>query len=115
MSKEKCIDILIDNAEISGVNKKSEDITGNDMEKVFDTNVFGVVRVTNAFIPLLRKSDNPVIVNVSSGLGSFETVTDSNTDESNLYAYTLCGESMVRLEGWKRINDILIYKICFVF
>lgn len=27
----------------------------------------------------------------------------------------LCGESMIRLEGWKRINEVLIYKICFVF
>ena len=68
------------------------------MEKVFDTNVFGVVRVTNAFIPLLRKSDNPVIVNVSSGLGSFETVTDSNTYESNLYAYTLLEKNKWRFD-----------------
>lgn len=44
----------------------------------------GVVRVTNAFLPLLRKSDNPVIVNVSSGLGSFGMVTDDTTDESKL-------------------------------
>ena len=77
MDKEDRIDILINNAGISGVYKKAEDITGTDMEKVFDTNVFGVVRVTNAFLPLLRKSDNPVIVNVSSGLGSFGMVTES--------------------------------------
>ena len=81
MDKEDRIDILINNAGISGVYKKAEDITGTDMEKVFDTNVFGVVRVTNAFLPLLRKSDNPVIVNVSSGLGSFGMVTDDTTDE----------------------------------
>ena len=79
MDKEDRIDILINNAGISGVYKKAEDITGTDMEKVFDTNVFGVVRVTNAFLPLLRKSDNPVIVNVSSGLGSFGMVTDDTT------------------------------------
>lgn len=81
MDKEDRIDILINNAGISGVYKKAEDITGTDMEKVFDTNVFGVVRVTNAFLPLLRKSDNPVIVNVSSGLGSFGMVTDDTTNE----------------------------------
>lgn len=84
MDKEDRIDILINNAGISGVYKKAEDITGTDMEKVFDTNVFGVVRVTNAFLPLLRKSDNPVIVNVSSGLGSFGMVTDDTTNESKL-------------------------------
>lgn len=54
MDKEDRIDILINNAGISGVYKKAEDITGTDMEKVFDTNVFGVVRVTNAFLPLLN-------------------------------------------------------------
>lgn len=84
MDKEDRIDILINNAGISGVYKKVEDITEADMEKVFDTNVFRVVRVTNAFLPLLRKSDNPVIVNVSSGLGSFGMVTDDTTDESKL-------------------------------
>ena len=82
MDKEGRIDILINNAGISGVYKKVEDITEADMEKVFDTNVFGVVRVTNAFLPLLRKSDNPVIVNVSSGLGSLGMVTDDTTNES---------------------------------
>lgn len=60
------------------------------MEKVFDTNVFGVVRVTNAFVPLLRKSDNPVIVNVSSGFGSFGMVTDSTKDESKINPLTYC-------------------------
>lgn len=53
MDKEDRIDILINNAGISGVYKKAEDITGTDMEKVFDTNVFGVVRVTNAFLPFV--------------------------------------------------------------
>lgn len=112
MSKEKCIDILINNAGISGVNKRPEDITGNDMEKVFDTNVFGVVRVTNAFIPLLRKSDNPVIVNVSSGLGSFGTVTDSNTDESKINSLTYCSAkaavSMLTVQYAKGLPDMKV-------
>ena len=38
-------------------------------QQVFDTNVFSIVRITYAFLPLLEKSDAPVIVNVSSGLG----------------------------------------------
>ncbi|GGJ48240.1 hypothetical protein GCM10010121_069230 [Streptomyces brasiliensis] len=37
---------------------------------LLDVNVVGVVRVTHAFLPLLRKSSNPVIVNVSSGHGA---------------------------------------------
>ena len=43
---------------------------------VFETNVFGIVRVTQAFLPLLERSAHPVIVNVSSGMGSLAVTTD---------------------------------------
>lgn len=112
LNKENGIDILINNAGISGVNKKPEDITGYDMEQVFDTNVFGIVRVTNAFIPLLRKSDNPVIVNVSSGLGSFGMVSDNTTDESKINSLTYCSAkaavSMLTLQYAKGLPDIKV-------
>lgn len=39
------------------------------MQHTFETNVFGIVRVTQAALPLLRASENPVIVNVAPGLG----------------------------------------------
>ena len=45
-------------------------------------NVVGIVRVTHAFLPLLRKSANPVIVNVSSGMGSFAATHDAGRIES---------------------------------
>lgn len=112
MDKEGRIDILINNAGISGVYKKVEDITEADMEKVFDTNVFGVVHVTNAFLPLLRKSDNPVIVNVSSGLGSFGMVTDDTTNESKINSLTYCSSkaavSMLTLQYAKGLPDIKV-------
>lgn len=68
------LDVLINNAGISGGYTKAEDVTAEMMLQTYDTNVFGIVRVTKSFLPLLRKSSAPVIVNVSSGLGSFETV-----------------------------------------
>ncbi|CAM5642488.1 hypothetical protein STAFG_0171 [Streptomyces afghaniensis 772] len=40
------------------------------------TNVFGAVRVTQAFLPLLHRSASPVVVNVSSGLGSLAVAAD---------------------------------------
>ena len=40
------------------------------MRTVVETNVFGVIRVTNAMLPLLRRSASPRIVNMSSGVGS---------------------------------------------
>jgi NAD(P)-dependent dehydrogenase (short-subunit alcohol dehydrogenase family) len=56
------------------------------MLAVYDTNVFGVVRVTRAMLPLLERSDAPVIVNVSSGMGSLAITTDPERFESTLKA-----------------------------
>ena len=51
-------------------------VNGPEALRVFDTNAIGVIRVTQAALPLLEKSDNPVVVNVSSALGSFWAVTN---------------------------------------
>ena len=45
------------------------------MRTLFGTNVFGVVRVIHALLPLLQRSPTSVVVNVSSGLGSLARVT----------------------------------------
>ena len=112
MEKEGGLDILINNAGIAGVFAKPEDITGSDMEKVYNTNVFGVVRVTNAFIPLLRRSENPVIVNVSSGLVSFGMVTDAKTEESRVNSLTYCSSkaavSMLTLQYAKGLPEMKV-------
>jgi NAD(P)-dependent dehydrogenase (short-subunit alcohol dehydrogenase family) len=50
--------------------------TADLMRQVFETNVFGIVRVTHAFLPLLQHSTAPVIVNVSSGLASLTRLSD---------------------------------------
>ena len=52
------------------------------MIAVYDTNVFGVVRVTHAMLPLLERSKSPVVVNVSSGMGSLTVTTDPERLES---------------------------------
>ncbi len=66
------LDILVNNAGISIERGKepSESDVGL-MRETYETNVFGTVAVTNAMVPLLRKSDAGRIVNVSSGLASF--------------------------------------------
>jgi len=70
--REGRLDVLVNNAGIGGV----ADVNGPVALKTFDTNVIGVIRVTQAALPLLKRSDNPVVVNVSSALGSFWAVTN---------------------------------------
>jgi len=78
------LDVLINNAGITGGHKPPAEVTGDDMRRTFETNVFGLVRVTGAFLPLLERSPNPVIVNVSSGMGSLGVTTDPSRFESTL-------------------------------
>ena len=69
--KTDVLDILINNAGINGGLPQTALTAGIDQfKKVYETNVFGVVRVTQAFIDLLKKSPEPRIVNVSSSQGS---------------------------------------------
>jgi NAD(P)-dependent dehydrogenase (short-subunit alcohol dehydrogenase family) len=65
------LDVLVNNAGISL--DTGSIITETDVEtfrRTYETNVFGVIAVTNAFLPVLRRSAHPRIVNISSGTGS---------------------------------------------
>ncbi|QLJ02954.1 SDR family NAD(P)-dependent oxidoreductase [Streptomyces sp. NEAU-sy36] len=79
---EGAIDVLVNNAGVLGRVGPVEEYTAADMSAVLDVNVVGVVRVTHAFLPLLRKSSHPVIVNVSTGMGSFGMTQDPARIES---------------------------------
>jgi NAD(P)-dependent dehydrogenase (short-subunit alcohol dehydrogenase family) len=78
------LDVLINNAGIAGGRRPAGEVTADDVRRVFETNVFGVVRVTHAFLPLLQSSRSPVIVNVSSGMGSIAVTTNPKRFESTL-------------------------------
>ena len=81
------LDVLINNAGITGASQVPVPETkGGDLEDVFATNVFGIVRVTQAFLPLLAQSGAPVIVNVSSGLGSMTVTTTEGRVENSFTA-----------------------------
>ncbi|WP_201440303.1 SDR family oxidoreductase [Saccharothrix sp. 6-C] len=68
------LDVLVNNAGIAGRSDNgAQDPTTLDLDvvrAVLDTNVLGVVRVTNAMLPLLRRAGSPRIVNMSSTMGS---------------------------------------------
>jgi NAD(P)-dependent dehydrogenase (short-subunit alcohol dehydrogenase family) len=80
------IDTLINNAGITGRHAPADELTGADAEHVFGTNVTGIVRVTGAFLPLLRKSQAPAVINVSSGMGSQALTHDPQRVESEITA-----------------------------
>ncbi|TWF33883.1 NAD(P)-dependent dehydrogenase (short-subunit alcohol dehydrogenase family) [Chitinophaga polysaccharea] len=75
--KTKVLDILINNAGIyGGYPQTALDSTIDQFKAAYDTNVYGVVRVTQAFIDLLENSSAPRIVNVSSSQGSITLHSD---------------------------------------
>jgi NAD(P)-dependent dehydrogenase (short-subunit alcohol dehydrogenase family) len=80
------LDTLINNAGIIGARATAGELTGDDALLVFDTNVVSIVRVTNAFLPLLERSDAPAVINVSSGMGSFARTHDPERVESRIAA-----------------------------
>ena len=84
------LDVLVNNAGITGRQVAPGDTTADDLRAVYETNVFGMARVTHAMLPLLKKSNAPVIVNVASGLGSLATVHDTSRIESKVVALGYC-------------------------
>jgi NAD(P)-dependent dehydrogenase (short-subunit alcohol dehydrogenase family) len=88
------LDVLIQNAAISNTGKRPgqsveeyakttrpSNVSIDEMRAVWDTNVFGVLSVYQAMLPLLRETPGARIVNVSSGVGSLSM----NSDRANAY------------------------------
>jgi NAD(P)-dependent dehydrogenase (short-subunit alcohol dehydrogenase family) len=78
------LDVLVNNAGILGGRAPVREVTPDDVRRVLETNVVGIVRVTQAFVPLLEFSSHPVIVNVSSGMGSLTITSDHGRLESRI-------------------------------
>ena len=81
----EALDVLVNNAAVEERGDGNAvigpvDVTADLVRKTFDTNVFGTVRVLHAFLPLLQCSAAPVVVNVSSGLGSLTVVSSMPAD-----------------------------------
>ncbi|MFY1066532.1 SDR family NAD(P)-dependent oxidoreductase [Enterococcus sp. AD013-P3] len=111
-TREDSLDVLINNAGIPGERRPIEAVDAALLESVFATNVFGSLRVVQAFLPLLQRSHNPVIVNVSSGVGSFAKQTDDTTLESKVispaYASSKAALSMLTLQYAKALPNMRI-------
>ena len=86
------LDLLVNNAAISNTSKRPgqsieeyakstrpSNVSFDEMRAVWETNVFGVLAVYQAMLPLLRESSDARIVNVSSGVGSLTTNADPDS------------------------------------
>ena len=80
------IDVLINNAGIVGSHLPADQISGPEATEIFNTNVAGIVRVTHAFLPLLKRSKHPAVINVGSGMGSLALTSDPERVESTVIA-----------------------------
>jgi NAD(P)-dependent dehydrogenase (short-subunit alcohol dehydrogenase family) len=101
------LDILVNNAGIGGDFVKPTDATLDGVREVFETNVFGVIAVTNAFVPLLRRSAAGRIVNVSSEVGSLAYAIDPHNPlwqlNSLAYPASKTALNMVTLQYAKQL------------
>jgi NAD(P)-dependent dehydrogenase (short-subunit alcohol dehydrogenase family) len=84
VSELPALDVLVNNAGVLGTSAGVDDLTPEAMLAVLQTNVVGIVRVTQAALPLLRASAAPVIVNVSSGVGWPRALRGEGTDERHV-------------------------------
>jgi NAD(P)-dependent dehydrogenase (short-subunit alcohol dehydrogenase family) len=79
------LDILVNNAGITSRLDPTSTVTVQDLRRTYETNVFGVATVTNAFLPLLGRSASARIVNVSTAMSSLTFI--ANPDPATPFAH----------------------------
>jgi NAD(P)-dependent dehydrogenase (short-subunit alcohol dehydrogenase family) len=99
------LDVLVNNAGISDAGQPPTEMDMDTLRRVYETNVFGVVAVTNAFLPALRRSAHPRIVNVSSGTGSLTWSTGPNPQ----FDYHTAGRAAAYRSSKTALNALTIY------
>lgn len=109
---EQHVDTLINNAGTVGRRAPADELTSGDAELVFETNVISIVRVTGMFLPLLRRSAAPAVINVSSAMGSFAATLDPDRIESKivspLYNSSKAAVTMLTTQYAKALPEIRV-------
>jgi len=104
------LDVLVNNAGITGGRMNEPgDVDLDSVRAAFETNVFGVITVTEAFLPHLRRADHGRIVNMSSSVGSLSAMLTSESPNSLAYvpsksAVNAVTVSYAKAEPGLRIN-----------
>jgi NAD(P)-dependent dehydrogenase (short-subunit alcohol dehydrogenase family) len=112
------LDVLVNNAGITGgMPQEPTLVSAETIRTVVETNVIGVIRVTNAMLPLLRRSASPRIVNMSSTVGSLNRQSDPGTETgpiSAAYAASKTFLNAVTVQYTKELagTGILINSAC---
>jgi NAD(P)-dependent dehydrogenase (short-subunit alcohol dehydrogenase family) len=99
------LDVLVNNAGISDAGQAPTETDIDTLRRVYETNVFGVVAVTNAFLPALRRSAHPRVVNVSSGTGSLGWSTGPNPQ----FDYRTGGAAAAYRSSKAALNALTVY------
>jgi NAD(P)-dependent dehydrogenase (short-subunit alcohol dehydrogenase family) len=99
------LDVLVNNA---GIGKVA--LNGPEALEVFDTNAVSVVRTTEAALPLLRRSSAPIVVNISSALGSFAANHDPEKPASQyqaiVYGASKAAVSMLTVQYARAVPEV---------
>lgn len=110
------LDALVNNAGVAGAwPAEPSTVTAESMQEVLEANVIGVIRVTNALLPLLRRSGRPRIVNMSSHLSSLALQTNPEVEfgeVSGTYTPSKTFLNAVTVQYAKELADIKINLAC---
>jgi NAD(P)-dependent dehydrogenase (short-subunit alcohol dehydrogenase family) len=112
------LDVLVNNAAITGGSYATPSQIDPDLvRQVFETNFFGVITVTNAMLPLLSRSPAARIVNMSSTVGSFASMSDPNSPLASLpasatYPVSKTALNALTLQYAKELDGILVNAVC---
>jgi len=106
------LDVLVNNAAVNSVVAPLEQTSAEDAAAELDANLLGALRVTNAFVPLLRASQHARVVNVSSTVGSFAATLEYDMFDWQVvppvYAISKTALTMLTLKYSRALPGILV-------
>lgn len=109
------IDVLINNVGITGdMPQDALNASVSEFEKVFDTNLYGTLRVIQAFTDLLQKSEEPHIINISSSIGSLTLHSDTSWkyyENANLFMVYAVSKAALNMYSISLANQLPKFRV----